>query len=687
VAGTRYIVEIDLRTVGAADFGARNVARAAASAEKYQSHLQRAGAAAAGLHGKLMGVADRAVSVGATFAKWAAFGAAGAGIGAITYGVMGMNNQLEKAQIALGAIFQAQGVSPGLNAGLKLADATIAKMRVDAAKLPGEFKDLLNIFTTASIPAFRSGAGVQQFADLSARAMAAGAVASMPLDQVAREFAMLLEGRSGAHNVFGMRLLGLAGDAAEEFNKKTAPERFALISKELNKYGDALEAFGGSFEGKWSTAIDNAKNLLRIGTAPLFEKGKGALGEINDWLTSPAAMRRAEQIGRTLADGFESAKAKIDEWLPAIETFAANAWVKLSELWGQALPYVERFSAAMKAALEDPGTIDKLIRLLELYVAAKLGGAAVSVAAGVAGTASNLALGARALGWGGGAAAGAAGTAATGAAIKTAAGLGVGGVGAKGAASLGLAGGAGVLGTVGAVGAAAAGVTAFGLQAWELSKDLASMRVVGNQRGLSFSVTEDRRSNFMNWKMPEWAGGGVWANQEDRAAVVEWANREVESHYRTIEGLDAMRDRLDDLQRQAEMTGRPLDLLRAEFYEHAVKLAEARQEIEGLSASANDAATMLANLAGTDAGVFSAEADLVRRLNARYTDPAAAAGAGGRARHGGGGGGTHIQKVEIVVTSNQDPSRVARATVDELGKLASFRRSSRYVPNYSLAPR
>jgi hypothetical protein len=37
-------------------------------------------------------------------------------------------------------------------------------------------------------------------------------------------------------------------------------------------------------------------------------------------------------------------------------------------------------------------------------------------------------------------------------------------------------------------------------------------------------------------------------------------------------------------------------------------------------------------------------------------------------KHKGGGGGT-IQKVEIVVTSNQNPSRIARAVVGHIGKL------------------
>jgi hypothetical protein len=50
---------------------------------------------------------------------------------------------------------------------------------------------------------------------------------------------------------------------------------------------------------------------------------------------------------------------------------------------------------------------------------------------------------------------------------------------------------------------------------------------------------------------------------------------------------------------------------------------------------------------------------------------------------GGGGGGTHIQKVEIVVSSNQDPSHIARVVGARLSELARHPRASRSVPNYS----
>jgi hypothetical protein len=52
---------------------------------------------------------------------------------------------------------------------------------------------------------------------------------------------------------------------------------------------------------------------------------------------------------------------------------------------------------------------------------------------------------------------------------------------------------------------------------------------------------------------------------------------------------------------------------------------------------------------------------------------------------GGGGGGTHIQKVEIVVTGNDDPSRVARLTLEKFKEWQRNPRSSSGVAQYSNA--
>lgn len=73
------------------------------------------------------------------------------------------------------------------------------------------------------------------------------------------------------------------------------------------------------------------------------------------------------------------------------------------------------------------------------------------------------------------------------------------------------------------------------------------------------------------------------------------------------------------------------------------------------------------NMAGRKAG----------QLTAIATAAAAAVGAKG------GKGGTNIQKVEITVSSNQDPSRIARLVFSEMAALSRNPTASRAVPNFS----
>ena len=111
--------------------------------------------------------------------------------------------------------------------GMSVAADVMSQMRKDAAALPGEFRDLVGIFKTISIPGFQAGASVDEIRAVAAQAMAVSQVMGLPMEQASRELAMLLEGRAGAHNVLGMRLAGLAGQRAEAFNKLTAADRLA----------------------------------------------------------------------------------------------------------------------------------------------------------------------------------------------------------------------------------------------------------------------------------------------------------------------------------------------------------------------------------------------------------------------------------------------------------------------------
>jgi hypothetical protein len=327
-----YRVAVELSTKG--DLSAQAggaVSKLGAVDAAAKGATQSASTLASSLGHALESVADKAISVATSLAM---IGAGGA-FAAATYGVLKVNNELEKTKISIAAIFGAHGLSKDMPEGMTMATDIMAKMRKDAASLPGEFKDLVGIFKTISVPGFQAGASPEQVRTLSAKTMASGAVAGLPMEQTAREMAMLLEGRAGGHNVLGLRLAGLGGEKAEAFNKLTPEKRFAAVSKELDKFAPAIEAYKTSFEGLSSTLKDNVKGFLGQATSPLFEHIKKSLGEANDWFDTHGdkVSELAERIGDKLGAAWDWVIAKAKALAPIVEHVA----VMLKEHSGEAL--------------------------------------------------------------------------------------------------------------------------------------------------------------------------------------------------------------------------------------------------------------------------------------------------------------------------------------------------------------
>ncbi len=315
MAGLQYYVEILLQTKGDVD---SKLGRTHQAAGKLQSAFSKLGSEALSTGGKIAsmytGAVERAGGVAATLGK---VGAAGLLMGA-TYGVGQLNAGLETAQISIAAVLSAQGEVGNVGAGMDKAASLIEKMRKDAQQLPGEFEDLFGIFQTGIGAAGQAGLNSIQFENMSANAMAAGKALAVPLDQAARELALLLEGRAGSHNTFGNRL----GIKAQGFNQLDAGDRVKVITRELAKFQPAIQVFGHSFDALFSTAIDNVKSFGLRATMPLFGKIKNTLTEINQWFegNQTTVGRYADRLGRFLGDAFDVGKSFVLRWWPAIST-------------------------------------------------------------------------------------------------------------------------------------------------------------------------------------------------------------------------------------------------------------------------------------------------------------------------------------------------------------------------------
>lgn len=349
-----------------------DIGRLGKVSEGLEGSLGKIGSAASSIGSSLAGAFTGAVEKAGQIAETLGKIGGGAMAGAVAYGVR-LNSELEKTQISLSGIFEAQ-LGGGLANNFRKAGDVMATMRKDAAELPGEFKDLVNIFRFSATPGFQAGASVEQLEKLSAKAMAASAALGVPMEQAAREMGMLLQGRAGAHNVLG-NLLGLTGDKATEFNKGSGADRLKTLETEFNKYGALNEVFAGSFDALSSTLVDNTKRFLGVATSGVFERVKIALKDANGWFDKNQAtvLGFADKVSLKLEYAFDVAREKITEWWPVMRTFAENAEEKLVAIWAKVEPILEKLEPRVKRMFSDPALFDHLESVLKAYGAVKIG--------------------------------------------------------------------------------------------------------------------------------------------------------------------------------------------------------------------------------------------------------------------------------------------------------------------------
>lgn len=390
MAGVQYLVEIIYKQSG--DLNAK-LGRADEQAKRLDRTISNTLSSVGSGVNSAFGMMDSAIM--GVVGGMAALGTmvAGGVFGAMSYGAIKVNAELEETQIAIAGILNAQGTNSPFLGAMQKASGLMADMRKDAAQLPGEFKDLVDIFQTIAIPGLRSGMDPDKLREFSAKTMAVGAVMRLPTNVTAREMAGLLEGRAGAHNILGQRLLGLSGSKATEFNRKSASDRMEILTKELEKYNDALEAYKHSFKGLSTTIIDSGKLFLANASKGLFDRIKGSLEGINTWFNSNQGLidAWANRISHFMVRAFDVVSDKIQTWGPLLFNFAVNAGSQLMAVWNSIEPVVARVAEHLKSFLIDPKGITKAVDMLKTYagvrIAAGIGGGILQAAGATGGAA------------------------------------------------------------------------------------------------------------------------------------------------------------------------------------------------------------------------------------------------------------------------------------------------------------
>jgi hypothetical protein len=530
-----------------------------------------------------------------------------------------INSELEQAQTSLAAIFNSTGQSNGMLAGMKDAQSVMKDMRKDAAELPGEFKDLVGIFRMAATPGFQAGGSIKDIEKLSANSMAFAASRGIEMGQAGRELGQLLQGRAGGHNVFGT-LLGLSGDKAQAFNAEKPEERLKTLQKELKKEESSRDFFGSTFDALSSTLVDNGKKFLGAATSGVFDRLKGALETTNAWFD-----RNEEKI-IGFAESVGERLSLAFEWGRAKITEWTPAVVAFVE---NAYARISSIWERVSPMLEKAGDILKKA-LSDPATFDRIEGvlkmyAAVKIGGAVAPAAGGMFSGISGL---------------------ISAGAGSEGLGAAGVASLGMAAG------VAAVAVAAIGVTAYGVV--DILTDSTSMYHDGAVK----NAAEMKAHVDSLGKSVEGSGIGAalsWVADTAGAAALFMGNSMLLQLDEFVKGLGWAINGLGD------------------FYGSINKFL-------GIAQLGKDGPAGAAGGYGGPTTEESAPTLFVKSLN-EFGGRADAERA--KTKAVSGGGGTNIQKVEIVVSTNADPSRVARAAVDRLADLSRNPTSSRMVRNWS----
>ena len=579
---------------------------------------------AGGLTGAFEGAVESAVRLGATVA---AVGAVGA-FAAIAGSVSGLNSKLEETQISLATIFTANGISSNMTKGLGASAILMDQMRRDAADLPGEFKDLVNIFQMAAMPGLRAGLSANQLEKMSSQVMAAAAASGVEMPTAAREFGMLLGGRAGAHNVLGMKVFGLAGQAAKDFNELDAAKRVEFLSKGFEKFAPAIEVYKNSFIGLSSTLKDNFLRLSQAATAPIFERVKEVLKGANKFFdeNKTEVMHWANMIGDALSDAFDTGLKKIREWYPYIKTFAISAFHEIEGVWRRIEPIVAKVANHLKFSLGDGSALAMLGKIAGLYGASK----ATSALGGIASLVPSP-------------------------------------------STLMMLEGAG-----GGIGAGGAGASLTSLLANPASLAVVASAIVGIAGALtvSYGIFTGLNSSvsFFNESMQ---GSLFWISEfstkvgTDLVSAFETAKPAIDD-FSQFFGANFLNTLTMVAQAAAFASGKLNEMSSFMMDTGRSVAAYVEKELRGLGINADlthrgvGRGESMMNRWGDrlpevlDTGKSDTDKILNKTLDA----------VAGRA-------GTHIQKVEIVVTSNQDPSRIARLTVEEIKRLGQFAKSSR----------
>jgi phage-related protein len=260
----------------------------------------------------------------------------GLGTGVASRGILKLHDEFERTQITMAGFMTALGAAGDYAEGLRVAESTMRRIRIDSAALPGEAEDYIHVFQMG-LPVVQTAIGgtIKEMTDFTNRYTAITDTLGVDSAQAARDLNLMLkvgQGRAGGMVKSFSRLLpfmrqmeGQSELVVESFNKMTAPERAKLMLGAFEQLDPMLQQAAGSFDAMAGAIKSNTKEIIRLGTKPLFEATKVALEKVNSLLyTQEGALTG---VGWSIVD----AGKKVSDWITGAIKKAIDAAERLRE--------------------------------------------------------------------------------------------------------------------------------------------------------------------------------------------------------------------------------------------------------------------------------------------------------------------------------------------------------------------
>lgn len=206
----------------------------------------------------------------------------------LTGNLVGLHSGIEQATFGVSGLIQSL---TGMAAADSLAAARgqVALLRRDAAVGAGEFADYTEAFQLMFAPVRQAGGGFEDVRTLTRQALGVGQLlrgevglktAGLDVQQA------LVQGAGDRTTPIVAQTLAAIGLTSEAFNRLNPEKRLEKLSEAFGAFGPAVDLMGKSWSAQMATLRDNVKGLIEDVTRPLFDRWKGQLEGVNDWLAA-----------------------------------------------------------------------------------------------------------------------------------------------------------------------------------------------------------------------------------------------------------------------------------------------------------------------------------------------------------------------------------------------------------------